>query len=532
MNAQPDVVAAVEALCETALRLTAGGPHEATVRGIHDRLEGPLRVAIAGRVKAGKSTLLNALVGERLAATDAGECTHVVTSFRHAPGYEVVAELRDGTQRPLTFRRDSGVLDVDLGGLAADDIAHLDVGWPAKVLRDMTLIDTPGLASLNDENSRRTRDFLDHDATNPASADAVIYLMRHLHRSDADFLGGFMDRTVAGASPVNALAVLSRADEIGACRADAMESAGRIARRYSGDPAVSTLVADVIPVAGLLAETGLTLTQSEYGALAQLAAMPADEQMLLTLSVDDFCDVALSPLTAEIRRDLLARLGIFGVRRALALLSDPDAGGPTAGELSRELVEVSGLSELRRAIAEQFLPRARLLKARSALLALRGVAASLAADGSPRGRRVRQRTRPSRRRCDRVRDPAGRPPGDVRCGQRAAVRCRRRRACVGRTGSGHRLRPPRHDAGRAPSGGPRRVDQVAGAQQRSTRKLPRRHRRRHDGPPVRRALRLGLRPWSGGVGGGAGDDAERLDAVLPAISRRTVRRRRDRTGCR
>ena len=109
-----------------------------------------------------------------------------------------------------------------------------------------------------------------------------IYLMRHLHRSDADFLGSFMDRTVAGASPVNALAVLSRADEIGACRMDAMESAGRIARRYAGDPAVSTLVADVIPVAGLLAETGLTLTQSEHHSLSQLAAMPAEERTMLT----------------------------------------------------------------------------------------------------------------------------------------------------------------------------------------------------------------------------------------------------------
>ena len=99
------------------------------------------------------------------------------------------------------------------------------------------------------------------------------------------------------------------------------------------------------------------------------------------MSVDDFCDVSMSPLTAEIRRDLLARLGIFGVRRALAMLTD-DGDAPTAGDLSRELVEASGLADLRQAIAAQFLPRARLLKARSALLALRGVAVDLAAEGS------------------------------------------------------------------------------------------------------------------------------------------------------
>ena len=36
-----------------------------------------------GTLKAGKSTLLNALVGEELAPTDATECTRIVTWFHH-----------------------------------------------------------------------------------------------------------------------------------------------------------------------------------------------------------------------------------------------------------------------------------------------------------------------------------------------------------------------------------------------------------------------------------------------------------------
>ena len=47
-----------------------------------ERFDEPLRVAIAGKVKAGKSTLLNALVGEEIAPTDAGECTRVVTWYQ------------------------------------------------------------------------------------------------------------------------------------------------------------------------------------------------------------------------------------------------------------------------------------------------------------------------------------------------------------------------------------------------------------------------------------------------------------------
>ena len=69
-------------------------------------------MAIAGRVKAGKSTLLNALVGERLAPTDAGECTRIVTWYRKGPSYAVSAQLLDGSEQTLAFKRGDGALDI------------------------------------------------------------------------------------------------------------------------------------------------------------------------------------------------------------------------------------------------------------------------------------------------------------------------------------------------------------------------------------------------------------------------------------
>ena len=59
------------------------------------RFDEPLRVAIAGKVKAGKSTLLNALVGEEIAPTDAGECTRVVTWYLDAPAPKVTLFPRE-----------------------------------------------------------------------------------------------------------------------------------------------------------------------------------------------------------------------------------------------------------------------------------------------------------------------------------------------------------------------------------------------------------------------------------------------------
>ncbi len=368
---------AIQAVIEVLDRLEHEEPALAPqLRAIRERVEGPLRVAIAGRVKAGKSTLLNALVGERLAPTDAGECTRLVSWYRKGATYEVSAHRQDGSDQTLAFRRNDGALDIELGGLSESEVAWLDVRWPSSALDKITLIDTPGLASLNDENSRRTRDFLDTDGDGGSDADAVIYLMRHVHKDDVAFLDAFMDRAVAAASPVNAVAVLSRADEIGAGRLDAMESAARIAQRYEADPQVRSLCANVTPMAGLLAETGLTLREEEVANLRTLAQTEPEVLERMLLSTTELFDMSASTLTVEIRRDLLDRLGLFGLRVALRELGD---GATTAAQLGPRLVELSGLGGLRSIITDHFLPRARVLQARTALAALRQLARASAA---------------------------------------------------------------------------------------------------------------------------------------------------------
>ncbi|MEO0492763.1 MAG: dynamin family protein [Actinomycetota bacterium] len=349
----------------------ASRPDVADLDAIEARLTGPLRVAIAGRVKAGKSTLLNALVGARLAPTDAGECTKIVSQYRQGPLYQVDAELQAGGRQQLRFTREENALDVQLGGLHEDDVRYLDIQWPTSKLERVTLIDTPGLESLNDENSRRTRDFLEQDEMRTTEVDAVIYLMRHLHTTDVAFLDAYMDRSVPESSPVNAVAVLSRADEVGAGRLDAMESARKIAERYRTNDQVRGLASTVVPLAGLLAETGLTLREEEAASLRSIASMPDADRQTLLLSVGHFVDVSASDLTAEIRTELLGRFGLFGVRLAVEAIRD---GATTASDLAPILTEASGLRELEALLQRRFLPRARVLQSRTALGAVRGIA--------------------------------------------------------------------------------------------------------------------------------------------------------------
>src|SRR3982074_526925 len=70
------------------------------------RLNQPIRIALAGTLKAGKSTLVNALVGEDIAPTDATEATRIVTWFRHGPIPKVTANHRGGrrSNEPIARR--------------------------------------------------------------------------------------------------------------------------------------------------------------------------------------------------------------------------------------------------------------------------------------------------------------------------------------------------------------------------------------------------------------------------------------------
>ena len=348
------------------LATTPAGPEAAALLA---RFDGPLRVAIAGRVKAGKSTLLNALVGDELAPTDAGECTRIVTWYRDGLGYGVTAELTDGTHRVVRFRRDGGAIDLDLEPLAVEDVARLDVEWPSATLRDMTLVDTPGIGAIRPHGPERTVRFLVPDDEQEAPADAVVYLMRHVHGDDVRFLEAFHDDEAGHATPVNAVGVLSRADEIGGGRLDSMASAARIADRYRADAELRRLCQTVLPVAGLLAQAATTLREREVQALRSLAALPAEEAEALLRSVDRFVAGESSvPLAAVERAALLQRFGLFGVRLSHRLLV---SGACTNGtELAAELRRRSGLDGLRAVLGRALRSRSELLKSRSALAGL------------------------------------------------------------------------------------------------------------------------------------------------------------------
>ena len=170
---------------------------------------------------------------------------------------------------------------------------------------------------------------------------------------------------------MGAIAVLSRADEMGSGRLNSMAIVNKAVDRLREDPTLEAACETIVPVAGLLALAGQTLRQSEFAQLAEIAKLPEADLAKVMVSADRFISADIDGIPAPpVRDQLMRRLGLFGVRLAVAMIR---IGTEDATTLSQELVKHSGLEELRRVIDVHFRRRHPQLKAHAILLGLHQV---------------------------------------------------------------------------------------------------------------------------------------------------------------
>ncbi len=371
----------VAGLCqEVGPRL--GGGTQAQVNDVRRRLSEPLRIAIAGRLKAGKSTLVNALIGRRVAPTEVGECTRIVTQFRYGPADRVDVVRKDGTRLSLPLD-ESGMIPQRLG-VPRGEISYVDVALTSNHLRDLMVVDTPGLASANTSVSAGARRFLfneapidddiDEESVGALSgAEAIIYVFTQSVRAD-DVAALEAFRSISArlsSNPINSLGLFNKVDKLAGGASDPWPIAGPLASDQAG--VMRRVVSDVVPVVGLLAETTEAgrLTAADCEALRSLAQLPVADRTVLMASVDLFtsreCGVA-----REARERLLRLLDLYGIGYAMAQLgANPQLA---TGELIRMLHTVSGFPRLRYALDNVFRWRSDAIKAGWALSSLEKIA--------------------------------------------------------------------------------------------------------------------------------------------------------------
>ncbi|MEV6975894.1 dynamin family protein [Kitasatospora sp. NPDC093806] len=372
----------------------------------------PMRVALVGRVSAGKSTLVNALLGAHRVETGAEELTFNVSRLTHGPDRTVTVHYKDGRPvsrhhpdelRALTARARGDEDPADRDRLRAID--HLVVTDPSPYLRSFDLVDTPGLDSVLGVDSANTLRFLGRSADDvradslghAGSADALVLVFaRGLAQGEEELLADFTGAgfgpgggpgTGPGADPgggpggtprpgtpapggtrtpggaLTTVGVLTKTELYWPEHPDPLAEGRRVADRVMTAAGGTRLMYDLRPVCSLVGAAAGQLTEADH---ADLAALATVEPVLLArraargpyFTTRPYPDL---PVPADRRERLFGLLAGYGLTLACGLIRD---GVDNLPELRAELDRRSGLADFRRLLADHFGARADLIKLR------------------------------------------------------------------------------------------------------------------------------------------------------------------------
>ncbi len=314
-----------ELLKNTAERLRESRlPCDMALRMEHlaGQVEQPCEVAVIGRVKAGKSTFINALLGaeDELAKVGATETTATINYFRFGqppdPAKPVRCYWNNGLSEDVTRAFLDSLQGNDLKTLRlADGIHHLEYRLRNRYLENnVVLVDTPGLGAVVDDHQNRTAEYMNlyrqlrqrHEQETQeldSKADAAIYLTDVVARvTDRDVLDDFGQVTQGRSKALNAIGVMARIDQQPAILAQRRELAAKISHQLERQ------LNTVVPVSAGLEFALHRLGSNDRAGLKRMAAafsrVPA-ETLEALLASEELYRIKACPLRIDEREELL-----------------------------------------------------------------------------------------------------------------------------------------------------------------------------------------------------------------------------------
>ncbi|KHM52697.1 hypothetical protein NZ47_03275 [Anaerovibrio lipolyticus] len=137
-----------------------------------EHMRKPLFIMVMGEFSTGKSTFINALVGKQIAVVGALPTTAVITKLCYGDAEKVTVFNRDGSCReyePDEWERLTAESN-DEANTFHEEIDYVERALPIPVLKDMTVIDSPGLNALKEAHTEATKRFVEQ-------ADTVLWMI-------------------------------------------------------------------------------------------------------------------------------------------------------------------------------------------------------------------------------------------------------------------------------------------------------------------------------------------------------------------
>lgn len=353
------------------------GLYSSRIDAMLERVDQPCELAVVGRVKAGKSSFLNALLGEELAMVGETEMTATINFFKYGSPKDYEHPVRvvweDGSEEWQT----RAFLDSLQGNTKevldkASKIDHLEYFVQNPILNNVTLVDTPGTGSIVDEHEERTNEYLragkeklrekhnEQSVNLKNRADAVIVITERVPTNETSTL---VSNLSMDTSAFNALGVMTKIDsELNVTLEDWKRRSSQYAEMLRNQ------LNTIIPISASIYKTVKKLEPT--GRLREikdsLKNIPTDEFEEVCSSRDNFLGNA---------DDLNEYFNSYGVsyEQRCHLAEDVDIWmtfytiAKVLHEMTYEdaveyLINYSGMERMREVIERQFLNRSRIIR--------------------------------------------------------------------------------------------------------------------------------------------------------------------------
>ncbi len=166
----------------------------------------PLMLMVMGSFSTGKSSFINALVGEEIAAVEAKPTTAVVTKLCYGAQDKLLLHFRDGsvkTATPKEFNRMTAVNDEAQLNAIHEKLDYVERQMPIDILKQISIIDSPGLNDVAEKHSEATERFVN-------KADTVLWMFSTVQLGTREEMAA-MDKLTPRLKPI---AVVNKMDLI------------------------------------------------------------------------------------------------------------------------------------------------------------------------------------------------------------------------------------------------------------------------------------------------------------------------------
>lgn len=178
-------------------------------------LHEPLKIVVLGEVKAGKSTLVNSLIGKKVSYTNVVEATAAILEIKYNNQEKISINRIDGNNIELMSLNElDNLIDENKNNQEFfSKINKISIQTNIDRLKEITLVDTPGLNTVTNENERRTEDYI-------ANADVILWILNSHHLGQSDVVDK-IEEVLDYGKPI--ICVLNRIDEINCDSYDLIE---------------------------------------------------------------------------------------------------------------------------------------------------------------------------------------------------------------------------------------------------------------------------------------------------------------------